>query len=199
MGLNKKTTKHLNLFAGGSFMHIIAEHAKDILIKIIDNLSGEDEKLFEEEPKIAEPKILLKPSKPLALAILDLEPPKEETSILNFMFEFEDKLFDDYANTSKYHMMKKPQEYINLSFIDPSEKEFFKKTTKELVSVLSYEWLEESELSPKIIHLDSPSIIIRYQLNKAFSPCYQIAKKSFRTHCPKFGNSMLLIVINYQF
>jgi hypothetical protein len=36
-------------------------------------------------------------------------------------------------------MMKKPQEYMNPSFIDPSEKEFFKKTTKELVSVLSDE------------------------------------------------------------
>jgi hypothetical protein len=32
---------------------------------------------------------------------------------------------------------------------------------------LSDEWLEESELSPEIIRLDSPSIIIRYQLNKA--------------------------------
>jgi hypothetical protein len=58
-------------------------------------------------------------------------------------------------------MMKKPQEYINPSFIDPSEKEFFKKTIKEIVSILSDEWLEESELSPKIIRLDSPSIIIR--------------------------------------
>jgi hypothetical protein len=33
--------------------------------------------------------------------------------------------------------------------------------------VLSDEWLEESELSPEIIRLDSPSIIIRCQLDKA--------------------------------
>jgi hypothetical protein len=32
---------------------------------------------------------------------------------------------------------------------------------------LSDEWLEESELSPEIIHLDSPPIVIRCQLNKA--------------------------------
>jgi hypothetical protein len=63
-------------------------------------------------------------------------------------------------------MMKKPQEYKNPSFIDPFEKEFFKKTTKELVSVLSDEGLEESELSPEIIRLDSPSIVIRCQLDK---------------------------------
>jgi hypothetical protein len=40
------------------------------------------------------------------------------------MFEFKDELFDEYGNTSKYHVMKKPQEYINTLFIDPSEKEF---------------------------------------------------------------------------
>jgi hypothetical protein len=112
-------------------MYITAEQAKDILIKIVDNLPEEDEKLLEEEPKIAEPKILSEPSQPLALAILDPEPPKEEeTLILDFMFEFEDEIFDDYRNTSKYHMMKKPQEYMNPSFIDPSEKEFFKKDNK---------------------------------------------------------------------
>jgi hypothetical protein len=33
--------------------------------------------------------------------------------------------------------------------------------------VLSDEWLEELELSPKIIRLDSPFIVIRSQLDKA--------------------------------
>jgi hypothetical protein len=113
VGLNKKTIKHLNSSAGGSFMHITPEHAKDIFMKILDNLPEENEKL-EEETKIAEPKILPEPSQPLALAILDLEPPKqEETSILDFMLEFEDELFDDYGNTLKYHMMKKPQEALD--------------------------------------------------------------------------------------
>jgi hypothetical protein len=55
VGLNKKTIKHLNSFVGGSFMHITIEHAKDILMKIIDNLPEENEKLLEEETKIAEP------------------------------------------------------------------------------------------------------------------------------------------------
>jgi predicted nucleotidyltransferase len=90
-------------------MYITAEQTKDIVIKIVDNLPEENEKLLEEESKIAEPKILPEPSQPLALAILDHEPLKEqEISISDFMFEFEDELFDDYGNTSKYHMMKKP-------------------------------------------------------------------------------------------
>jgi hypothetical protein len=57
--------------------------------------------LLEEETKIAEPEILLEPSQPLALVILDPEPPKkEETLISDFMLKFEDELFDDYGNTS---------------------------------------------------------------------------------------------------
>ena len=38
---------------------------------------------------------------------------------------------------------------------------------KELVSIISNEWLEESELSSNVIRLDSPSISIRCQINKA--------------------------------
>jgi hypothetical protein len=35
------------------------------------------------------------------------------------------------------------------------------------VSILSNEWLEESDLSPKIIRLDSPSVTVECQLDKA--------------------------------
>ena len=35
------------------------------------------------------------------------------------------------------------------------------------MSVISNEWLEESELSSDVIHLDSPSISIHCQINKA--------------------------------
>ena len=38
---------------------------------------------------------------------------------------------------------------------------------KELVSIISNECLEESELSSNVIRLDSPSISIRCQINKA--------------------------------
>jgi len=43
-------------------------------------------------------------------AILNPGPPKkEETPILDFMFDFEDDLFAEYGNTLKYHTMRKPQ------------------------------------------------------------------------------------------
>jgi hypothetical protein len=96
------------------------------------------EKLLEEEPQIVKPEFLLEPSQPLA--ILDPEPPEEETPILDLMLEFRDELFNEYRNTSNYHMMSKPQESRNppsIKSLDPSEEDFFKKTMKELVFVLS--------------------------------------------------------------
>ena len=86
------------------------------------------------------------------------------------MLEFKDEIFDEYGNTSNYHTMRRPhksRKSLNKEPLDPSEKAFLKKTTKELVSIISNEWLEESELSSDVIHLDSPSISICYQINKA--------------------------------
>ena len=51
--------------------------------------------------------------------------------------------------------------------LDPSKEAFLRKTTKELVSIISNEWLEKLEFSSDVIHLDSPSVSIRCQINKA--------------------------------
>jgi hypothetical protein len=145
-------------------MYVSTDKGRSILTKILQDLPKEREKLLEES-QIAESESLPEPSS--TSAIPDPKPPKkEETPISNFMLEFEDELFDEYGNTSNYHMMRKPQEPRKLSShvepLDPSEEAFLKKTTKELVSIMSNEWLEESELSPKVIR----SITIHCQINK---------------------------------
>ena len=90
---------------------------------------------------------------------------------MDFMLEFKDELFDEYGNTSNYHTMRRPQKSRKLSLheepLDPSEEAFLKNATKELVSIISNEWLEKSELSSNVIHLDSPSISIHCQINKS--------------------------------
>ena len=121
-----------------------------ILTKILEDAPEEvEEKPLKEASQIAEPESLQNPSP--TLAILDPEPPeKEETPILDFMLEFEDELFDEYGDTSNYHTMRRPQKSRkSLSYeepLDPSEEAFLKKTMKELVSIISNEWLEDSEL-----------------------------------------------------
>ena len=157
MGLDRKTSKLLNTASRGSFLHISANAERSILTNILENILKEvEEKLLEEESPIAEPKSLPDPSS--TLAISNPEPPeKEETLISDFMLEFEDELFDEYGNTSNYHTMRRSQKSRKSSSheepLDPSKEAFLKKTTKELVSVISNEWLEESELSSDVILL----------------------------------------------
>ena len=70
------------------------------------------------------------------------------------MLEFEDDFFDKYGDTSNYHTMRRPHKSRKSSYeepLDPSEEAFLKKTTKELVSIISNERLEESELSSNVI------------------------------------------------
>jgi len=107
MGLDRKTSKRLDMASGGSFLHVSANSGRSILTKILENTPKVvDKKLLEEEPQIA--KLELFPNPSPTLAIPNHEPlEKEETPILDFMLEFEDELFDEYGNTSNYHPIKK--------------------------------------------------------------------------------------------
>jgi len=109
MGLDRKTSKRLNTASGGSFLHVSANSGRSILTKILENISEEvEEKPLEEESLIDEPKSLPDPSP--TSAIPNHEPPKKvETPISDFMLEFKDELFDEYGNTSNYHIMWRPQ------------------------------------------------------------------------------------------
>jgi hypothetical protein len=61
---------------------------------------------------------------------------------------------------------EEPRKSSSVEPLDPSEEAFCKKTTKDIVSIMSDEWLEESDLAPVVIRLDSPSITIYCQINK---------------------------------
>ena len=72
---------------------------------------------------------------------------------MDFMLELEDELFDEYGNTLNYHTLRRPKKSrksLHEEPLDPFEEAFLKKTTKELVSIISNEWLEESELSSDV-------------------------------------------------
>ena len=136
MGLDRKTMKLLNMSSGGSFLHVSTNAGRSILMKILENIPKEvEEKPLEEESQIAEPKSLQDPSP--TLAIPNPEPPEnEETLILDFMLEFEDELFDEYGNTSNYHMMRRPQK---------SRKHHFMKNLQIILGKLSLKRLRKSQ------------------------------------------------------
>jgi len=71
------------------------------------------------------------------------------------MLDFEDDLFAEYGNTSKYLAIRKPQESsIHEQILDSTEEAFLKETVKGLTSIISNEWLEESKLSFDVVPLD---------------------------------------------
>jgi hypothetical protein len=165
MGLNTKTIEFLTLASGGSFLHLSIQEARKLLDKIlIDKLPLEPEQnSIGEESPVAEPKILPEPSQPLA----DLNSEPLVTPVLDFMLDFEDELYADYRNTSKYRRKpRKTKKLSNQELLDPFDKAFLKQTTRELVSIISNGWLEESELSSDVIRLDTPSITIQCQIDR---------------------------------
>jgi hypothetical protein len=44
MGLDRKTSKHLDTSSGGSFLHVSANSGRSILTKILENIPEEVEK-----------------------------------------------------------------------------------------------------------------------------------------------------------
>jgi len=80
------------------------------------------------------------------------------------MLDIELDLFSEFGNVLNYHSVKGPHRNSRESF-NPPENIPPGRTLGEFVSVISNEWLKESELSTKIIHLDSSSILIHCIIN----------------------------------
>jgi len=95
------------------------------------------------------------PNSPSTLAIPSSEPQKEEIPPPDFMLDIESDLFADFGNILNYHSINRPQNG-SFSICLPTEHQL-----RELISVMSSEWLEESELSSDVIRLDTPPITIR--------------------------------------
>ena len=160
-GLSRDSRKLLDTTSGGSFLHISAEKARSILDQI---LSSELDYLLEVEPQVAEDKHL--PDTPSTSANPCLEQDKEDIPLPDFMLDIEPDLFSNFGNIFNYHKVKKPQgKYHPIKPCNIDEDIPTGKTSGELVSVMSNEWLEESELSSEIIRLDSSSLPIHCMIS----------------------------------
>jgi hypothetical protein len=141
----------------GSFLHVSLKKARSILDQI---LSSKLDNILEAEPKVAEANIF--PDIPSTLAIPSSEQEKEEIPFPDFMLDIKPDLFVDFGEVLNYYSIKKPQNHHNhlRESLNHSEDISYRSTSGEVVSVISSEWLEESELSSEVIHLDSPSLIV---------------------------------------
>jgi hypothetical protein len=83
------------------------------------------------------------------------------------MLDIEPDLFSNFGNMINHHSIKKPQNHRNhlRESLNPSKNISYRSTSAELVSVISSEWLDESELSYDVIRLDSPSLPIHFLID----------------------------------
>ena len=157
----------MNTSSHGSFIHLTSSEARTVLDNILASTNDGplEEKTLEEIPEIATPEPMPETSQPIA--IQHIESPQEEIPLPDSINDIEDDLFSDYGNTSKYHKEKMPRKHTSSSHekIDSFEQTFSRERIVELASIMSGEWLEESELSSDIVHLDSPSIPIQCTIN----------------------------------
>jgi hypothetical protein len=110
------------------------------------------------EPQVAKTNSL--PDIPSTSAIPSSEK-EEEIPFSDFILDTKPDLFSDFGNVMNYHSIKKPQNQNHRKeSLNPSKDISYRSTSAELVSVISSEWLEESELSSDVIRLDSPSLPI---------------------------------------
>ena len=108
LGLSKEPTLQLDTAAGGSFTHKTTAEGEELIDHILENTP-----LL--EPIWFEPKLVLEEvSSAVAESIIPIERPSpepetsEEDSQCTKLLAFEDKLFEEYGNTSKYTYKRRP-------------------------------------------------------------------------------------------
>jgi len=133
----------------GSFFRIPTDDARAILHRIQE---AEMDNTLHNETHEAEVDTL--PNSPSTLAIPSSELQKEEIPPPDFMLDIESNLFANFGIISNYHSIDRPQN-SHFSICLPSEHQL-----RDLISVMSSEWLVESELSSHVIRLETPPITI---------------------------------------
>ena len=126
-------------------------------------ISPKKEELLEEESQLAENKPLLDSSR----SIVEIANETKITLKFEWMFEIEDDFFDDFGNTIFYHKIIPPQQSrdFNPNFSHPNNLKFLREVIRKLIFILGDDWLIESEKSLEVIRLNSPSVIVKLQVD----------------------------------
>ena len=110
VGLDKKSQEYLDTSSGGSFLHLRSYEARRVLDKILDNNFA---KLLEEKHLLKEEPFIIAEDEHMPYSLIPTIKSTEVKEKLptpnsDFMIDFDDDLFSEYGNTSKYHREKKP-------------------------------------------------------------------------------------------
>jgi len=164
LGLNKEAAHYLDITLGGSFLHLTSQGWKDVLNKILENTpyTGIHDEFPEEEAIEVEPSnsILVDPSssppEPIPKSLKE-----EEDLPLEFPFEIEDHLFEDFGNAANYPLQVKP---YSKQPIDPPDETLCRKNLQELSTIMSHEWTMEAEIAENVLRIDGTPDVVHCQI-----------------------------------
>ena len=127
-------------------MHKTTSEAEALLDRILENTSFtealplEEPSSHEEAPLIESATLTLKHRDSTTEPSTESETvEEEETQPLEFPFEFEDDLFEDFGNTSNYLYQKRPP--VPIGPAEPLDKAFLKEMVRDPTAVMSSEWV----------------------------------------------------------
>ena len=127
LGLSKESALQLDITAEGSFNHKTIAEGEVLLDRILENTPPLEP--LRVEPESSHEEVSLAESKPLPP--IQRPSPKPEILEEDFHpsdFPFEDELFKDFGNTSKYSCQKKPP--IPVTPLDPLDEVFLEKLSR---------------------------------------------------------------------
>ena len=149
---------------GGLFTHKTTVEGETLLDRILENTP-----LLEPlhvEPKTSHEKVSsaeAEPITPLERPSPEPEDLEEGSQPLDLPY-FEDEFFKDFGNASKYSCQKRPP--VPVTHLDLFDDLFLRKSVKDLIAIMSSEWVEEMELSSEEIQIHTPSSTIRCSIGK---------------------------------
>jgi len=164
LGLHKESALQLDIAAGGSFNHKTTAEGEALLDLILENTPPLEPLRVEPEPEIEEVSIASTDNTPIETSPTISGPPKEDFQPSDLPF-FEDDLFKDFENTSKYSCQRKPQV---ATANDQLDEDFIKHSINELSAIMSQEWTKETELSSDPLQINTPSSSIQCKIRRSW-------------------------------
>ena len=163
LGLSKESAIQLDISIEGSFTHKTTDEGEVLLYRILENTSF-TETLPAVESSSHEEVPLVDSTSPSPTHIEPTTEPspepetteEEEIQPPEFPFNIEEDIFQNLGNNSMYPREKRPP--VLKEPIPPLDRALLKGAVKGVTAVMNNNWVDEGELSPEAIRIQTPLV-----------------------------------------
>jgi len=168
LGIRQSSAQFLDLASKGAFLHLPISAGTVVLATILDNTPYTDDHsdVLEEDQsprdETSSADATVATTQAVETEPQSQTPPREEViHPLEYPLNIETDIFVDYGNVSKQPVQKINHNVPKEQVSSPLEACYLKAAAQKLMTVMSSEWLKESEASSEVIRLLSCFTTIR--------------------------------------